>query len=93
MLKARTKAQTQRLIVQYYVDQESSFIKPGDVTKRLGQDTLEKNGSKVIFVSGPTGFLEYWAGKKLWVGGQEVQGPLGGVLGHMDLKGWSVYKL
>jgi hypothetical protein len=93
LLKAGTKAQTQKLIVQYYVDEEKSFIKPIDVAKRLGQDPIERNGSKVIFVSGPTGFLDYWAGKKLWVGGQEVQGPLGGVLGHMDLKGWSVYKL
>jgi hypothetical protein len=91
-LKARSKAQAQGLVVQYYVDEEHSFIKAGDVAKRLGQDAPEKNGSKVIFVSGPTGFLNYWAGKKLWVGGQEVQGPLGGVLGHMDLKGWSVYK-
>jgi ferredoxin-NADP reductase len=92
-LKVRSRAQTQGLVVQYYVDEEKSFIKPGDVAKRLGQDAPEKNGSKVIFVSGPTGFLDYWAGKKLWVGGQEVQGPLGGVLGHIDLKGWTVYKL
>ena len=39
------------------------------------------------------GFIEYWAGRKLWVDGREVQGPLGGVLGKMDLKGWSVVKL
>lgn len=92
-LKERGKAHTKGLIVQYYVDEEKSFIRPGDVVQRLGSGSPEQNGSKVILVSGPNGFIDYWAGKKLWVGGQEVQGPLGGVLGQMDLKGWSVFKL
>ncbi|KAF2797463.1 hypothetical protein K505DRAFT_405776 [Melanomma pulvis-pyrius CBS 109.77] len=92
-LKERGKAHTKGLIVQYYVDEEKSFIRPGDVAKRLGPGSPEQNGSKVILVSGPNGFIDYWAGKKFWVGGQEVQGPLGGVLGQMDLKGWSVFKL
>lgn len=92
-LKAQSNAHTRGLMVQYYVDDEKTFIKPADVARRLGQDTPEQNISKVILVSGPNGFIDYWAGKKLWVGGQEVQGPLGGVLGQVDLKGWSVFKL
>ncbi|KAF2710692.1 hypothetical protein K504DRAFT_465755 [Pleomassaria siparia CBS 279.74] len=107
-LKRQSISHTRGLTVQYYVDEEKTFIKPEDVVKRLnkgnpdggggdddddGDDDDNDNGTKVIFVSGPTGFLEYWAGKKLWVGGQEVQGPLGGVLAHIDLRGWSVYKL
>jgi len=92
-LKQRSALHTRGLRVQYYVDEEGSFIKPGDVSKRLESDASGQNGPRVILVSGPDGFIEYWAGKKLWVGGQEVQGPLGGILRHMDLKGWNVFKL
>lgn len=61
-------------------------------------DKIEGKGKRLILVSGPDGFIEYWAGKKEWVDGQERQGRLGGVLGGMlreDLKrgGWSVVKL
>jgi hypothetical protein len=83
----------QELSVQYYVDDEKTFIKPADVVKRLHVDSPTENGSKLILVSGPDGFIEHWAGKKLWVGGRETQGPLGGVLGQMNLKGWKVFKL
>ncbi|PSN70671.1 hypothetical protein BS50DRAFT_266126 [Corynespora cassiicola Philippines] len=96
-LKGRGETQTRGLSVGYYVDEEGSRIEPGDVVRALGvHDAAEekkKKGSKVIMVSGPDGFIEYWAGRKLWVDGREVQGPLGGVLGKMDLKGWSVVKL
>ncbi|KAF2121299.1 hypothetical protein BDV96DRAFT_563996 [Lophiotrema nucula] len=92
-LKERSRAHTKGLEVHYYVDVEKRFIKPVDVARRLGLDAPEEKGSKVILVSGPEGFIEHWAGKKLWVGGREVQGPLGGVLGRMDLKGWRVFKL
>jgi ferredoxin-NADP reductase len=92
-LKERNSTQTRGLTVQYYCDEENSYIKPGDVAKRLHSRTPEEKGSRVILVSGPDGFIEYWAGKKLWEGGREVQGPLGGVLGRMDLKDWTVFKL
>jgi ferredoxin-NADP reductase len=92
-LKSRTTEQSRGLIVQYYVDEENTFIQLGDVAKRLGLDSPETKGSKVILVSGPDGFIKYWAGEKLWQSGQEVQGPLGGVLAKMDLKGWKVFKL
>lgn len=92
-LKERYSPQSKGMTIQYYVDEEKTFIKPGDVAKRLGLNREEEKGSKVILVSGPDGFIEYWAGKKLWRDGREVQGPLGGVLGQMDLKGWSVFKL
>ena len=92
-LKERYNTQSKGLTVQYYVDEEKSFIRPGDVARRLGLGSPEERGSKVIIVSGPDGFIEHWAGKKLWVDGGEVQGPLGGVLAQMDLKGWSVFKL
>ncbi|KAF2640715.1 hypothetical protein P280DRAFT_469425 [Massarina eburnea CBS 473.64] len=92
-LKERNRASTKGLEVQYFVDEEKTFIKPGDVAKRLHLEASRENGSKMILISGPDGFMEYWAGKKVWAGGKEVQGPLGGVLGKMELKDWTVYKL
>ncbi|KAJ4320504.1 hypothetical protein N0V94_003367 [Neodidymelliopsis sp. IMI 364377] len=83
---------TKNLSVQYYVDEEETFIQPEDVTKRMASTSQEK-GSKLIIVSGPDGFIEHWAGRKLWMDGREVQGPLGGVLKGMDLGDWKVFKL
>lgn len=92
-LKERSRAATRGLHVQYYVDEEKTFIKPGDVTKRLHTEEPAEKGSRLILISGPDGFIEYWAGKKLWLEGREVQGPLGGVLATMDLEDWKVFKL
>jgi hypothetical protein len=92
-LKERCNVQDQALSVQYYVDEEKTFIERTDLSKRLGSGAPGKKGSKVILVSGPEGFIEHWAGKKVWADGREGQGPLGGVLGQMDLKRWSVFKL
>ncbi|KAF2471130.1 uncharacterized protein BDR25DRAFT_303263 [Lindgomyces ingoldianus] len=97
-LKTRGTPHTRGLSISYYVDEENHFISPGDVAKRLHVDAQShhdhgEKGSKVILVSGPDGFIAHWAGKKLWVGGREVQGPLGGVLGQMDLGDWRVFKL
>lgn len=92
-LKERSQAATGGLNIQYYVDEERSFIKPGDVARRIHTEPLDGQGSRLILISGPDGFVEYWAGKKLWVEGREVQGPLGGVLAKMDLGDWHVVKL
>lgn len=93
-LKERSKAHTEGLKIQYYVDEENTFIQPGDVARKLGLAPPEHvKGSRVILISGPDGFIEYWAGKKVWTGGRETQGPLGGVLSKMDLRDWSVFKL
>ncbi|CBX96902.1 similar to cytochrome c mitochondrial import factor (Cyc2) [Plenodomus lingam JN3] len=82
------------LSLHYYVDEERTFIQPSEIARRIGQPRDEGGvGSRVIVVSGPEGFLEHWAGKKRWAGGREVQGPLGGQLGRMDLRGWEVVKL
>lgn len=92
-LKEKSQATTRGLQVQYYVDEEKTFIKPADVAKRLNTGESNGSGSQVIIISGPDGFIDYWAGKKRWIGGHEVQGPLGGVLAKMDLKNWKVFKL
>jgi homoaconitate hydratase len=94
-LKAR--APHNSLDVQYFVDEEDTFIGQRHVNAILKQ-TREvspdvKSGAKLILVSGPDGFLDYWAGKKRFQSGREVQGPLGGVLGELDLNGWKVWKI
>jgi hypothetical protein len=91
-LKEKSKAVTRGLKVEYFVDEEKRFIQPDDVAKKVAGPPQEK-GSRLIIVSGPDGFIEHWAGRKLWVDGREVQGPLGGVLRKMDLGDWKVVKL
>ena len=91
-LKERSKAATRGLSVQYYVDEEKSFIQPADLERKIKRIPEEK-GSRLIMVSGPDGFIEHWAGRKKWVGGRETQGPLGGALGKMELGDWKVFKL
>jgi hypothetical protein len=91
-LKANNTIAVQGLKVQYYVDEENTFIQPEDLKKRMASTSQEK-GSKLIIVSGPDGFIEHWAGRKIWAEGREVQGPLGGVLKGMDLGDWKVFKL
>lgn len=91
-LKERNTIATQGLCVQYYVDEENTFIQPGDIIKRMASASQEK-GAKLIIVSGPDGFIEHWAGRKVWQDGKEKQGPLGGILKGMDLGDWKVFKL
>lgn len=80
--------------VQYFVDEEKSFIKKNDIVIAMQNLTnLDRPGSKLILVSGPDGFVNYWAGSKVWKSGREVQGPLRGVLSTVPLQGWNVWKL
>ncbi|KAK4505069.1 hypothetical protein PRZ48_003032 [Zasmidium cellare] len=90
-------ARSSRLLVDYYVDDEGTLMKPQDVTETVRRISKQENntvpGRKVLIVSGPDGFVNYWAGPKQWIGGREVQGPLKGVLSAMDLDDWEVVKL
>lgn len=85
--------------VDYFVDEEKGSIGPEYVLKRVRRTDLRSEsgnvgtGKKLILVSGPEGFVKYWAGPKAWADGREVQGPLGGVLGQLNLEGWRVWKL
>ncbi|EOA88454.1 uncharacterized protein SETTUDRAFT_168352 [Exserohilum turcica Et28A] len=91
-LKRRSEAATRGLTVNYYVDEEKTFIQPSEIDKRTRRK-MEEAGSRLIIVSGPDGFIEHWAGRKLWANGTEIQGPLGGQLSRMDLGEWRVIKL
>lgn len=94
---AGADGRTRRLTVDYFVDEEGSFIRPEDVKRMLYQLSRSQkdtdSGRNILFVSGPEGFLRYWAGAKQWSNGREVQGPLRGVLSTLDLSGWDVVKL
>lgn len=57
------------------------------------------SGKNLLFVSGPDGFIEHFAGAKRWANGMELQGPVGGILGKVKarypdaMKDWLVLKL
>jgi len=95
-LKGRA-GQCAKLGVDYFIDEEGTFIRPDNVMSMIGSISShcsdESEGERLLFISGPEGFTKYWAGPKQWVNGQEVQGPLGGVLSTLDLRGWKVVKL
>ncbi|KAL1306346.1 hypothetical protein AAFC00_005061 [Neodothiora populina] len=103
-------ASLDNLTVHYFVDEEGTFVKPKDVASKLQlqrqsrqeQDhsphpsTTPSQGQNIIFVSGPEGFLNYWAGPKQWKDGREIQGPLAGVLSQFPQirsDAWKVVKL
>jgi ferredoxin-NADP reductase len=83
-----------RLTVDYYVDEENKFLdqrKLSRITRSSEKDT--RIGSKLLFISGPEGFVNYFAGPKKWEGGKEGQGKVAGLLGQMKLKDWTIWKL
>lgn len=41
-------------------------------------------GKNLLIVSGPDGFIEHYAGAKIWLGGQQTQGRVGGVAGQLQ---------
>lgn len=82
-----------RVEVQYFVDEEGTFITPKTI-----KDTIrvvdEPGRRRLLMTSGPDGFMEYFVGKKGdWVGTQQMQGKVGGVVRQLGLKGWEVVKL
>lgn len=89
-----------RVKVDYMVDEEGSFIGKSDVL-RVTNNTLKSNEGaksaqtekKLLLISGPEGFLDFYAGPREWENGKLGQGPLGGLLGSMTLNDWTVVKL
>ena len=86
------------LSVDYYVDEEGKFISPKHVQQLVQENGSaapgsDHKGKNLLLVSGPEGFVNYWAASKQWINGREVQGPLGGILSTLELGGWEVVKL
>jgi hypothetical protein len=56
-------------------------------------------GKNLFIVSGPDGFVSHYAGPKIWRGGKQTQGPVGGVVAEIQkshpqiAKDWLVLKL
>lgn len=64
-----------RLEVGVFADAE------GGIGEGVVRDGVLGWGAHRVLVSGPEGFVEYWAGSKgSWVMGKETQGPVGGFL-------------
>jgi ferredoxin-NADP reductase len=83
-----------QVTVDYYLDEENTFIGKEDIRGAIApMQTSDSRKSKLILVSGPEGFISYMAGPKVWAQGQELQGPLKGVINELDLKDWGVWKL
>jgi hypothetical protein len=86
----KEQARSGHLLVDCFVDEEGTSIKPGTVSKLL-QGPWE--GKSVVLISGPDGFMEYWAGRKDSSVGYKAQGRLGGQLAKLDTKGWTVLRI
>lgn len=85
-----------RVAIDYFVDSEERFIKPVEATTLVRTSfslDAKPEGKNIMFVSGPEGFVNAWAGPKVWQNGEELQGPLGGALAKLNLKDWEIVKL
>ncbi|TAQ90668.1 hypothetical protein B7494_g969 [Chlorociboria aeruginascens] len=91
-LQKLQKKHVDHIFVDYLVDNEDPPLNEKQISEAT-DGGHEGNDSKTIFVSGPKGFVEYFAGPKKWEGGKEAQGDLGGVIGRMGLTDWKVCKL
>jgi ferredoxin-NADP reductase len=106
--KAETVADV-KVRTKYFVDEENRFIQRKDleealrsfsseqgkvrVTAGAGQDEQRQKHDKLVLVTGPDGFVEYFAGPKRVRNGVEVTGMTGGLLSQMKLDGWTVVRL
>ncbi|KAF9892170.1 hypothetical protein FE257_002576 [Aspergillus nanangensis] len=80
-----------QITVDYYVDEEKTFIGKEDILKFTGSSGSPQRN--MILVSGPEGFISYMVGPKLWAQGMELQGPLRGMIAELGLNDWAVWKL
>ncbi|CAL8583229.1 mitochondrial peripheral inner membrane protein [Xanthoria parietina] len=87
--------------VGYFADDKQRFISDRDIqahVQKVGSYQNQRpsdgrSGKNLIMVSGPDGFVEHFAGPKVWSEGRELQGTLGGLLGKMQLSEWAIWKL
>ncbi|OBT66172.1 hypothetical protein VE03_05096 [Pseudogymnoascus sp. 23342-1-I1] len=83
-----------RVEVKYFIDTEGTFIDRRGILEAVKSATGDaKAGRKLIMVAGPDGFVKHYVGARVWEGGEEKQGPLGGVVKGLGLGGWEVLKL
>lgn len=70
-----------KFAVAVYADDEGG-LKRGVVERELDRMRMGKDEKSEVVVSGPDGFVAYWAGPKLFIAGKEEQGMVGGVIGE-----------
>lgn len=90
------------LRTSYFVDEDNRFIQQKDLVEALASFEAPSAGTagaggavgheKLILLSGPDGFVEYFAGPKRLRNGVEVTGLTGGLLSQMKLDGWTVVR-
>lgn len=101
----------QQLVSKHPENFEITYIDTGKAATKLNKSLLSqltrldsqvksspvhtRIDSRLLFVSGPEGFIDHYAGPKgtEWRDGKQAQGPVGGVIGSMKLRDWKVYKL
>jgi cytochrome-b5 reductase len=88
------------LMLEYLVDEEGQLLDQKKVLSLTKDSSQIKYGaittmidSKLLILSGPEGFVTYFAGPKKWENGKESQGDIGGVIGRLGLRDWKVWKL
>lgn len=98
MLKTRHPNEVE---INYLIDEEYSYITESLLRKSLRGMKLASEQShqdhpadkKLLLISGPEGFVDFYAGPKSMKGGREIQGPLGGMLRKIGPTGWEIWKL
>ncbi|RMZ75817.1 hypothetical protein DV737_g5114, partial [Chaetothyriales sp. CBS 132003] len=80
-LEALKSKYPQQVKVDYFVDEENTWISEDTIARSLTTTPFARpNISSLIIVSGPEGFISHFAGPKVWRSGREQQGPIGGVV-------------
>jgi ferredoxin-NADP reductase len=82
-----------QVTVDYLVDEENTFLDQRKILRFTTESEKTQTRQKFLFVSGPEGFVNYFAGPKKWEDGKEVQGEITGVLGRLRLVHWTIWKL
>ena len=85
-----------RFTIQYFVDENNRYITSKVLSSYLmpKDETNKSNGrKKLVLISGPDGFVAHFAGPKVWQKGRECQGPMGGLLKHIGISDWEIFKL
>jgi ferredoxin-NADP reductase len=93
-LEVLQKKHPGQLTVDYFVDEENTFLnqkKISQLTNTSKRSNFE--GTKLLFISGPEGFVNHFAGPKRWENGREGQGKVAGIIGKMALRDWIIWKL
>ncbi|KAL8638219.1 MAG: hypothetical protein Q9228_004609 [Teloschistes exilis] len=100
-LMALKQKHPRRFNVSYYADDTNRFITTQDIRRQLQSPmssslqnpAAQDPNKKLILISGPDGFVEHFAGPKVWRNGKETQGDLGGLLKRLNPIDWTVWKL